>query len=64
MTIPGQFLIDLADEVWGLLKIFGIRLPKRVKYGSFEAIVRSKIEMDEALAHALVPLLNALLVCM
>lgn len=54
--------IDLANEVRGLLKIFGIRLPKTVKHGSFDGIVRPMIEMDDVLAHALVPLLDARLV--
>ncbi|KJS45856.1 MAG: transposase, partial [Roseovarius sp. BRH_c41] len=30
--------IDLANEVRGLLKIFGIRLPKTVKHGSFDGV--------------------------
>lgn len=51
--------MDLANEVRGLLKIFGIRLPKTVKHGSFDGIVRPMIEMDDVLAHALVPLLDA-----
>ncbi|MEJ2019798.1 MAG: IS110 family transposase [Maritimibacter sp.] len=51
--------IDLANEVRGLLKIFGIRLPKTVKHGSFDGIVRPMIEMDEVLAHAMLPLLDA-----
>jgi transposase len=51
--------MDLANEVRGLLKIFGIRLPKTVKHGSFDGVVRPKIEMDDVLAHALVPLLDA-----
>jgi len=54
--------IDLANEVRELLKIFGIRLPKCVKHGSFNGIVRLIIEMDDVLAHALVPLLDARLV--
>ena len=54
--------IDLANEVRGLLKIFGVRLPKTVKHGSFDGIVRPMIEMDGVLAHALVPLLDARLV--
>ncbi|MEP2030428.1 MAG: IS110 family transposase [Paracoccaceae bacterium] len=54
--------IDLANEVRGLLKIFGIRLPKAVQHGSFDGIVRPMIEMDEVLTHALVPLLDARLV--
>ncbi len=54
--------IDLANEVRGLLKIFGIRLPKTVKHGSFDSIVRPMIEIDDVLAHAMVPLLDARLV--
>ena len=54
--------IDLANEVRGLLKIFGIRLPQTVKHGSFDSVVRPMIEMDEVLAHAMLPLLDARLV--
>ena len=41
--------MDLANEVRGLLKVFGIRLPKTVKHGSFDGVVRPLIEMDDAL---------------
>jgi transposase len=51
--------MDLANEVRGLLKIFGVRLPKTVKHGSFDSVVRPMIEIDDVLAHALVPLLDA-----
>jgi transposase len=51
--------MDLANEVRGLLKIFGVRLPKTVKHGSFDALVRPMIEMDDVLAHAIIPLLDA-----
>lgn len=51
--------IDLANEVRGLLKIFGLRLPKTVQHGSFDGIVRPLIEADEVLAHAMLPLLDA-----
>ncbi|QFT83140.1 Transposase IS116/IS110/IS902 family protein (plasmid) [Roseovarius sp. THAF27] len=51
--------IDLANEVRGLLKIFGVRLPRTVKHGSFDALVRPMIELDEVLAHAVIPLLDA-----
>lgn len=51
--------IDLANEVRGLLKIFGIRLPKSVSHGSFDSIVRPMIEIDDVLTHALLPLLDA-----
>ncbi len=54
--------IDLANEVRGLLKIFGLRLPKSVQNGSFDKLVRPMIEIDEVLAHALIPLLDARLV--
>ena len=54
--------LDLANEVRGLLKIFGVRLPRTVKHGSFDALVRPMIEMDEILAHAIIPLLDARIV--
>ena len=51
--------IDLANEVRGLLKIFGVRLPRTVTHGSFDGLVRPMIELDEVLAHAVIPLLDA-----
>lgn len=51
--------MDLANEVRGLLKIFGVRLPRTVNHGSFDSLVRPMIEMDEVLAHAIIPLLDA-----
>ena len=51
--------MDLANEVRGLLKIFGIRLPKTVKHGSFDSLVRPLVEMDLVLARAMIPLLDA-----
>ena len=54
--------IDLANEVRGLLKIFGIRLPGTVKHGSFDGVVRPMIDTDDVLAHAMLPLLDARLV--
>ncbi|MGA9253187.1 MAG: transposase [Roseobacter sp.] len=54
--------MDLANEVRGLLKIFGIRLAMTVKHGSFDGVVRPMIEMDDVLVHALVPLLDARMV--
>ena len=41
--------MDLANEVRGLLKIFGISLPMTVKHGSFDGVVRSLILMDDVL---------------
>jgi transposase len=34
-------------------------VPMTVKHGSFVGVVRPMIEMDDVLAHALVPLLDA-----
>lgn len=51
--------IDLANEVRGLLKVYGIRLPERVKHTRFDAIVRPLIEVHPDLSLALVPLLDA-----
>lgn len=48
--------VDLENEVRGLLKIFGIRLPSHLEHSVFEEAVRETIE---ALAHALIPLLEA-----
>ena len=51
--------VDLENEVRGLLKIFGIRLPGHLEHSVFEEAVRESIEADAALAHALIPLLEA-----
>lgn len=51
--------IDLANEVRGLLKIFGLRLPKTVQHGSFDDLVRPLIAADEVLSQAMLPLLDA-----
>ena len=50
--------MDLANEVRGLLKVFGVRLPRTVKHGSFDGLIRPMIEMDDILAHAIMPLLD------
>jgi transposase len=54
--------IDLENEIRGLFKVFGIKLPPRLGHGSFDRMVRETIEADDALAHALLPLLDARLV--
>ncbi|NNC64464.1 MAG: IS110 family transposase [Gammaproteobacteria bacterium] len=50
--------VDLENEIRGLFKIFGIKLPPRLGHGSFDGAVRETIETDSALAHALLPLLD------
>ncbi len=54
--------VDLENEVRGLFKIFGLKLPSKLGHGAFDVTVRDIIEADEALSHALLPLLDARLV--
>lgn len=51
--------IELANEVRGLFRVFGLRLPSRVDQGSFDELVRPLIEADPDLSRALLPLLDA-----
>jgi transposase len=50
--------VDLENEIRGIFKIFGLKLPPRLGHGSFDATVRETIENDDALSHALLPLLD------
>ena len=54
--------IDLEQEIRGLFKVFGIKLPARLGHGSFDSKVRPLIEADKALSQSLLPLLDARLV--
>ena len=54
--------VDLENEVRGLFKIFGIKLPPKLGHGAFDVAVRDIIEVDKTLSHALLPLLDARLV--
>lgn len=51
--------IDLENEIRGLLKIFGVKLPMRLSRGAFDLAVRETIERDPPLSHALLPMLQA-----
>lgn len=51
--------IDLENEIRGLLKVFGVKLPMRLARGAFDIAVRDSIESDAALSYALLPLLQA-----
>ena len=51
--------IDLENEIRGLLKVFGVKLPMRLSRGAFDDAVRNTIESDPALSHALLPMLQA-----
>ena len=54
--------VDLENEVRGLFKVFGIKLPPKLGHGAFDDTVRDIIETDATLSHALLPLLDARLV--
>ena len=54
--------VDLENEIRGLFKVFGIKLPSTLGHGAFDERVRGTIEQDPALCHALLPLLEARLV--
>lgn len=51
--------VDLENEIRGLFKAFGIRLPKTLGHHRFDDTVRPIIEADEGLAFALLPMLEA-----
>jgi len=51
--------IDLENEIRGLLKVFGVKLPLRLSRGAFDVAVRETIESDSALSLALLPMLEA-----
>ncbi len=51
--------IDLENEVRGIFKIFGVKLPSKLGHGSFDRVVRPLIEADEALSQPLLPVLDA-----
>lgn len=50
--------IDLENEIRGLFKAFGIRLPSHLSRLRFDEKVRPIIEANEALAFALLPMLD------
>jgi len=51
--------IDLENEIRGIFKVFGIKLPPRLGHGAFDPKVRPLIEADETLSLSLLPLLEA-----
>ncbi len=54
--------IDLENEIRGLFKVFGIKLPPKLGHGAYDVAVRDIIEADKTLSHALLPMLDARLV--
>ena len=54
--------IDLEQEIRGIFKVYGIKLPPRLGHGAFDPKVRPLIEADEVLSLSLLPMLDARLV--
>ena len=51
--------IDLENEVRGLLKVYGVKLPAQIYHARFDDMARQALAADPALAEALNPLLDA-----
>ena len=51
--------IDLENEVRGLLKVYGFKLPPQIYHARFDDMARQAVIADPALAEALGPLLDA-----
>ena len=51
--------IDLENEIRGIFKIFGVKLPSKLGHGSYDRVVRPLIEADEALSMSLLPVFDA-----
>jgi transposase len=51
--------IDIENEVRGLLKVFGVRLPARLGHGGFDELVRPRVLALPDVAKCLLPLLDA-----
>jgi transposase len=50
--------IDVENEIRGLLRVFGVRLPARLRHGQYGRGVRVLLGRAPALAHALEPILD------
>lgn len=51
--------LDLENEVRGLLKVYGTKLPAQLYHARFDEMAREAVLLDPALAEALEPLLDA-----
>ena len=55
--------VDLENEVRGLFKVFGIKLPPKLGHGAFDAAVRDIIEIDDSETGSNYKLLDACETC-
>jgi transposase len=54
--------VDLENEIRGLVRLLGIRLPGTLYHGVYDATVRQVIEADGSMVDTLIPMLDARLV--
>jgi transposase len=54
--------VDIENEIQGLIRLLGIRLPGTLYHGVYDATVRQAIEADASMVDALIPMLDARLV--
>ena len=50
--------VDLENEIRGLIRLVGIKLPSTLKHGAFDALVRELIEKQATLVNILIPLMD------
>ncbi len=51
--------VDLENEIRGLIRLIGIKLPGMLKHEIFDVVVRESIEPNKMLAKAPIPILDA-----
>ena len=54
--------VDLENEIRGLIRLPGIKLPGPLKHGAYDALVRQAVEEHACMVSTLIPLLDARLV--
>ncbi|MDX8388330.1 MAG: IS110 family transposase [Ghiorsea sp.] len=54
--------VDIENEVRGLVRLLGIKLPPSVNHSAFDGLVRLEVEEHSVLVDALIPLMDARLV--
>ena len=54
--------VDLENEIRGLIRLLGIKLPGTLKHGAYDAFVRQLVETHVTFSRTLIPLLDARLV--
>jgi len=50
--------VDIENEIRGLIRLLGIRLPGTLKHGAYDAVLRQAIEADGSMVNSLIPLLD------